>query len=156
MEKISLQELEIKLSDALLQFGLPTKEAHILARESAVTAKARLRPQPKLSPPVTIEDSWKAEKFIRIRIKRGANKDPELILRRYLEKRPKYPPYEDMLLEAEFGGPEAPWTTFLAVKKPKPKIKKDKGAGILSKVSAMNEEETRELIAKLQGILESE
>ena len=152
MDRISLQELETLLTSALTKFGLKTTKAHTLARETAVKARKQAEPEQRIAPAILIEDNWKALKNIRLRLKPGVKKKPDVILKNFLTGKKGYPPFEAWQIQPEFGGPEAPFFTWLATLKPKPKTPKKPKAtekDILDDFQSLPKERQKEIMEQL-------
>jgi len=148
MADLSIQELEHLLAHALQRYGFPSQEAHKQAKRWVVAIKRKREKIPS-SPPVIIDDYWKVSKFINIRIKASANKDPRQILENYLKKRDGYPPFERWEVACDFGGPTALFVIYKCTLSAR--LKKVKSRPIVGQ--NMSQAEINELIAKLKSIV---
>jgi len=150
IKKLTNEELEVGLSEAFCQFGLKTRDAEKLARETCLKARKLLNPTNYATPGIVIEDSYKVDQTLKIKIREGIRKDPRPILTRYLNRKKDYPAIENWNLELElpdFGGSI---TVFVAKLIPKPKKQKVSAELTLNKVASMSKEEVEALIVKLK------
>ncbi|KKM03974.1 hypothetical protein LCGC14_1769090 [marine sediment metagenome] len=154
MERISLQELEVLLTDSLTKFGMKTTKAHILARETVVKARKATEPKQRVSPAVLIEDAYRVSKYIRIQIKTGVKKDVKAILEDFLTGKKGYPPALTFEINKEFGGLDSLFTSYLATLKPKPKAEKKPRniqQDILDHFGQLPKERQKEIVEALQA-----
>lgn len=87
----------------LLNLGLPDRVSRTIAREAVLKAKKKLRPRGGRTALVTIEDSYKHDKRIRIFIKPGAKGTAETILSSFLKGKKGYPNAGKFQVEEAFG-----------------------------------------------------
>ena len=159
MDRISLQELEVLLTDSLTKFGMKTTKAHILARETVVKARKATEPKQRVSPAVLIEDAYRVSKYIRIQIKTGAKKDPRAVLENFLINKKGYPLFEAFEINKEFGGLDTLATSYLVTLKPKPKIiskARTPEQDILDSFHQLPKERQKEIMDTLQARVQAE
>ncbi len=153
--KISLQELEILLTTSLTKFGLSSKPAHSLARETVVKARKKLNPSGLKGAAITVEDSFKVSKTITLFIKRSVKRKPELILERFVADRKGYPDISNWIVEEVFGGLESSRREYKAILKStiKSTKKRDIQEIIFSEFQSLPKEEQLKITKQLQAQL---
>lgn len=145
-------------TDHLEKLGLEKQVAKTIAREAVLKAKRKLRPRGHRTATITIEDSYKVDKKIKIFDKSG-KADPKEVLARYIENRKGYPPLDRFDIEEAFGlgGIKAwhctfiPRSTVTSGELPKPDSVK-----ILEKAAKMTSEDRAKLIEQLKRSVNAE
>ena len=148
--KMPLQDLETRLVDSLVMYGLNEKCAHRVAKDACVNARRILQPT-SVKSRITIVDEWFTAHKITLILNRDISTSPEVILHNYVVDRKKYP-VDGWIVEAGTGkiGKDV-WICS----KPKVRVVGAKEKKVKSGFSKLKGQAAADMAARLQRIVDN-